>query len=284
MDLLKESRHGGFTLAPEAATEHMRNIVNKPLSTEQLLETVHQIYTRGWTTIKLYFMIGHPDETLDDVKAIVELCKLVLAEGHKTIGHRAKLNLGISTFIPKPHTPFQWVACDTVDQILAKQTILKQGLRHKDIKLTWTNPDVTLLEAWLSRGDRRMADVVYQAWVNGARFDAWQDQFNFTAWTDAFESVKLDPSFYSHRPRSQDEVFPWDHINTGIRKKFLLRELQLSKDHITRMDCREQCFACGILPTFAGLRRANSGSAWSCPEVKSPARVQTPAHSDEIIP
>ncbi len=284
MDLLKDSRHGGFTLAPEAATEHMRNIINKPLSTEQLIETVHQIYARGWTTIKLYFMIGHPDETLDDVSAIVDLCKLVLAEGHKTIGHRAKLNLGVSTFIPKPHTPFQWVACDSVEQIQAKQTLLKQGLRHKDIKLTWTNPEVTMLEAWLSRGDRRMADLVYQAWVNGARFDAWQDQFNFAAWTSAFESTQLDPSFYTHRPRSQDEVFPWDHISTGVRKKFLLQELQLSQASQTRMDCRRQCFACGILPRYAGLRRDNPGASWSCPEVKSPARVKTTDFSEDISP
>ena len=282
MDLLKDSRHGGFTLAPEAATEHMRNIINKPLTTAQLLETVNQIYSRGWTTIKLYFMIGHPEETLEDVSAIVDLCKLVLAEGHKTIGHRAKLNLGVSTFIPKPHTPFQWVACDSVVQIQAKQALLKQGLRNKDIKLTWTNPDVTLLEAWLSRGDRRMADVVYQAWLNGARFDAWQDQFNFTAWTKAFESAQLDPSFYTHRPRSQDEVFPWDHISTGVRKKFLLQEFLLSKDDVTRMDCRSQCFACGILPTYADLRRDNPGASWSCPEVKSPSRIKA-THASKVI-
>ncbi len=273
MDLLKDSRHGGFTLAPEAATEHMRNIINKPLSTEQLLETAHQIYSRGWTTIKLYFMIGHPDETLDDVQAIADLCNAVLAEGHKVIGRRARLNAGVSTFIPKPHTPFQWVPCDTVEQIQAKQDLLKRELRHRDIKLSWTCPEVTMLEAWLSRGDRRMADVVFQAWQNGARFDAWQDQFNFNAWMKAFEESHLEPSFYTHRHRSLDEIFPWDHINTGVRKKYLLQDLRLSQSSQTRIDCREQCFACGILPTFADLRRANPGEAWSCPEVKSPPKV-----------
>jgi radical SAM superfamily enzyme YgiQ (UPF0313 family) len=274
MNLLQESRHGGFTLAPEAASEHMRNIINKPVNTEQLLETVHQIYSRGWTTIKLYFMIGHPAETIDDVKAIVDLCKLVLAEGHKTIGHRAKLNVGVSTFIPKPHTPFQWVPCDSVEQIQSKQALLKQELRQRDIKLTWTNPEVTLLEAWLSRGDRRMADVVYQAWVNGARFDAWQDQFNFKVWTDAFESTQLDPAFYTHRIRPLDEVFPWDHIITGVRKNYLLQDYQLSLQSKTRMDCRLNCYACGVLPTYAELRRENPGPSWSCPEVKSPSRVK----------
>jgi radical SAM family uncharacterized protein len=274
MDLLKESRHGGFTLAPEAATEHMRNIINKPLTTEQLLETSHQIYSRGWTTIKLYFMIGHPDETIEDVKAIASLCKAVFAEGHKAIGHRAKLNVGVSTFIPKPHTPFQWVSCDTMEQIRSKQALLKQELCHRDIKLTWTEPEVTLLEAWLSRGDRRLADVVYKAWKNGARFDAWQDQFNFLVWKQAFESVHLDPAFYTHRSRPLDEVFPWDHISTGVRKKFLLQELQMSQESRTRQDCRLQCFACGILPTYAELRRKQPGDKWACPEVKSPTKLK----------
>ena len=274
MNLLKESRHGGFTLAPEAATEHMRNIINKPLSTQQLLETARQIYSRGWTTIKLYFMIGHPDETLEDVKAIGELCSAVLAEGHKAIGHRAKLNVGVSTFIPKPHTPFQWVACDSVDQILSKQSLLKQALRHRDIHLTWNNPEITLLESWLSRGDRRLADVILQAWKNGARFDAWQDQLNFSAWQQSFEQLHLDPSFYTHRTRSLEEVFPWDHINTGVRKKFLLQEYLMSKQEQTRADCRTQCFACGILPTYAELRRQNPGDSWCCPEVKTPGRSQ----------
>ena len=272
MDLLKDSRHGGFTLAPEAATEHMRNIINKPVSTAQLLDTVKQIYSRGWTTIKLYFMIGHPDETLEDVKAIVDLCKAVLAQGHRAIGHRAKLNLGISTFIPKPHTPFQWMSCDTVEQIQAKQEILKQELRHRDIKLTWTDPKVTLLEAWLSRGDRRLADVVFRAWQNGAKFDAWQDQYNFDAWIQAFSDCHIDPSFYTHRNRTLDEAFPWDHINTGVRKKYLVKDFQLSQDFKTRSDCRLQCFACGILPTFADLRRVNPGESWTCPEVKSPMK------------
>ncbi|NJD60723.1 MAG: TIGR03960 family B12-binding radical SAM protein, partial [Anaerolineae bacterium] len=265
MDLLQESRHGGFTLAPEAATEHMRNLINKPVSTAQLFETAYQIYSRGWTTLKLYFMIGHPEETLEDVNAIADLCKQVLAQGHKAIGHRAKLNLGISTFIPKPHTPFQWVACDTIDQIRSKQALLKQELRHRDIKLTWTDPEGTFLEAWLARGDRRMAEVVLHAWKNGAKFDAWQDQFNFSAWDQAFSTAGLDPTFYTHRPRSEDEVFPWDHINTGVRKNYLLQDYELSKQPSTRPDCRTSCFACGILPTYADLRREHPGEAWLCP-------------------
>ena len=262
MDALRASRRGGFTLAPEAATERMREIINKPVSTQQLLETTRAIYARGYTTIKLYFMIGHPSETIEDVQAIADLCNTVLREGRQVIGRRARLNAGVSTFVPKPHTPFQWVPCDTVEQIQAKQALLKRELRDRDIKLTWSKPEDTLLEAWLSRGDRRMAEVVYQAWANGAKFDAWQDQFCYAAWLQAFEQVGLEPAFYTHRPRLLDETFPWEHINPGVRRQYLAQDYLLSQKNQTRIDCRQRCFACGILPTFADLRRQYPGDAW----------------------
>jgi radical SAM family uncharacterized protein len=268
MQALRGSRHGGFTLAPEAATERMREIINKPISTAQLLNTAREIYTRDWKTIKLYFMIGHPSETLEDVQAIADLCKAVLAEGRKVMGRRARLNAGISTFVPKPHTPLQWVPCDTVDQIQAKQTLLKRELRDRDINLTWTTPQDTLLEAWLSRGDRRMANIVYRAWQHGAKFDAWQEHFHYEAWMQAFAEEGLEPSFYTHRQRPINEIFPWDHISTGVRKKFLVEDYLQSQRGQTREDCRQHCFACGILPTFADLRRDHPGKAWQCPELK----------------
>ena len=269
MEALKVSRRGGFTLAPEAATERMREIINKPVKTEQLLETARAVFERGWPTLKLYFMIGHPSETLEDVQAIADLCKAVLAEGRKVMGKRAQVNAGVSTFVPKPHTPFQWVPCDTVDQILAKQALLKRELRSPGLKLSWTAPEDTLLEAWLSRGDRRMAEVVYQAWKKGAKFDAWGDHYRYDVWLEAFQEVGLDPTFYTHRERPIDETFPWEHISTTVRKKFLTEDYLWSQQGKTRVDCRERCFACGILPTFADLRRANPGEVWQCPEVKS---------------
>lgn len=269
MDALKGGRKGGFTLAPEAATERMRQIINKPVSTEQLLETAREIYSRGWTTLKLYFMIGHPSETLEDVQAIADLCKAVLKEGRKAIGGRARVNAGVSTFVPKPHTPFQWVPCDSIEQIEAKQALLKEELRGRGLKLNWNNPYETQLEAWLSRGDRRLAEVVYGAWERGAKFDAWGEHFNYQAWMEAFESAGLDPAFYTHRQRPLDEVFPWEHLSTTLRKKFLTQDYLWSLDGKIRIDCREQCFACGILPTFADLRRDNPGEAWQCPEVKN---------------
>lgn len=269
MDALKDSRRSGFTLAPEAATERMREIINKPVSTQQLLETAAQIYQRGWHNLKLYFMIGHPSETIEDVQAISDLCKQVLAVGRKYVGKRAQVTAGVSTFVPKPHTPFQWVACDTVEQICAKQELLKSSLRGNGLKLNWNSPEDTLLEAWLSRGDRRMAEVIYQAWKRGAKFDAWKEFFHFDLWMEAFAAAGLEHAFYTHRERPIDETFPWEHISTAVRKKFLTEDYLWSLQGRTRVDCRERCFACGILPTFADLRREHPGEVWQCPEVKS---------------
>ncbi len=275
MDLLEGQAHrGGFTLAPEAATERMREIINKPLPTEQLLATARAIYQRGWHTIKLYFMIGHPSETMQDVQAIADLCKAVLAEGRRIIGKRARVNAGVSTFVPKPHTPFQWVPCDSEQQIRAKQALLRRELRGPGMKMSWTDPRETMLEAWLARGDRRLGAVVEGAWRRGARYDAWREHFDYQAWMDAFQAAGLDPAFYTHRERPIDETFPWDHIDAAVKKPFLAQDYLWSLEGRTRIDCRERCFACGILPKFTAIRRQNPGEAWRCPEVRSPQRKQ----------
>lgn len=275
MDQLKDTRpSGGFTLAPEAATERMRQTINKPVSTEQLLETARAVYSRGWNSLKLYFMIGHPSETLEDVQAIADLCRLVLTEGRKIIGGRAKVHAGVSTFIPKAHTPFQWVSCDSVEQIRAKLDLLKRSLRHPNIKVTWNEPEVTLLEAWLSRGDRRLSEVIYRAWRKGAKFDAWQDQYRYPLWLEAFAEANLDPSFYSHRERGLDEILPWEHISTAVRKTYLAQDYQWSLEGKTRLDCREQCYVCGILPSMSDLRLKNPDALWKCP---APNKVKVTA-------
>jgi radical SAM family uncharacterized protein len=275
MDALKDARRSGFTLAPEAATERMRAIINKPMREQQILETAAEIYARGYQNIKLYFMIGHPSETIEDVQAIAALCKAVLAEGRKKIGKRAQVTAGVSTFVPKPHTPFQWVSCDTPEQIRAKQDLLKKTLRGPGLKLNWVPPEDTLLEAWLSRGDRRMSAVIYQAWKLGARYDAWNEHYRYDLWLQAFAETGLEPAFYTHRERPIDETFPWEHISTSVRKKYLTEDYLWSLQGQTRVDCRERCFACGILPTFAELRRENPGEVWQCPEV-SQKRIRVP--------
>lgn len=273
VDKLRGRRGSGFTLAPEAATERMRRIINKFIPDEDIINTTREIYRRGWTNIKLYFMIGHPSETLEDVQAIADLCKRVIAEGRKVAGMKVKLHAGVSTFVPKPQTPFQWVSCDTRENILAKQALLKRELRDRNIKLSWTKPEDTLLESFLSRGDRRLAEVIYAAWKNGAKFDAWEEHRRFETWMSALAEHGLDPAFYTHRPRRADEIFAWDHITAAVRKKYLFQDFRRSLEGHIRVDCRLNCYACGILPTFADLRRDNPGEGWKCPDVKSPRKA-----------
>jgi radical SAM family uncharacterized protein len=268
VEALRGSRGGNFTLAPEAATDSMRAILNKPIAAAQLLETVREIYARKWTTVKLYFMIGHPRETEADVRAIAELARAVLAEGRRTLGRRAEVHAGVSTLIPKAHTPFQWMAMDGREQILAKQDLLRREMRGPGLRLDLTPPDVTLLEGRLARGDRRLGDVIERAWRNGARFDAWNDRFQPAAWEQAFAETGVDPAFYTGRERGADEIFPWDHINVGVRKDYLRREYEASLEGRTRGDCREECFGCGILTTFRELRDALPEEAQFCPTVR----------------
>ncbi|MGB7872942.1 MAG: TIGR03960 family B12-binding radical SAM protein [Anaerolineales bacterium] len=272
MDKLREHYSGGFTLAPEAATERMRRIINKYISDDELLDTTREIYRRGWKTIKLYFMIGHPSETMEDVKAIANLAKAVIGEGRKVAGMGIKLHVGFNTFVPKPQTPFQWVPLDTRENILEKQEVLRKMLPDRNIKLSWNDPKDSMMEAWLTRGDRKIADVIYTAWKNGVKFDAWGDQMRFDVWMAAFDEHNLEHTFYTHRQRRTDEVFPWEHISAAVRKNFLFQDFRMSLEGEIRVDCRLNCFACGILPTFSDLRRENPGEVWKCPDVKTPAR------------
>jgi hypothetical protein len=173
--------------------------------------------------------------------------------------------VGIGTFIPKAHTPFQWVSCDSVDQIRLKLSMLKQGLHHPNLKMTWNQPEDSLLEAWLARGDRRLAEVIYRAWKKGAKFDAWQEQYRFPLWMGAFTEAGLDPAFYSHRTRDLDEILPWDHISSAVQKNYLAKDYEWSLEGRTRLDCRDQCYACGIIPIFTELRLQTAGADWKCP-------------------
>ncbi|MBE2197542.1 MAG: TIGR03960 family B12-binding radical SAM protein [Anaerolinea sp.] len=272
MDNLGDGRRGGFTLAPEAATEKMRNTINKYVSHAELLETAREIYRRDWRTIKLYFMIGHPLEELEDVQAIADLARAVLAEGRKFHGNKAGVNVGVSTFIPKPHTPFQWEPMDDTENVYEKLALLKVAFRGAGLHLRWNEPQESVFEGFLSRGDRRIAEVVELAWRKGAKFDAWMEHFKQDAWREALEEMGLDAHFYTHRKRRIDEVFPWEHIDVAVTKKFLTQDYLMSQQQETRVDCRHHCFACGILPKLKELRRVTPDEAWECPPV--PARKQ----------
>ncbi len=267
MDNLGDNKRSGFTLAPEAATEKMRNIINKYVSDAELLSTVSEIYRRNWRSVKLYFMIGHPQETLADVQAIIDLSKEVLREGRKHHGKKAGVNVGVSTFIPKPHTPFQWEPMDSMEMIKAKLDLLKRGLRGQGLRLRWNDPSDSFYEGFLSRGDRRVAGVIEKAWRAGAKFDAWSERFNLDQWQQAAASEGLDMAFYTHRRRSLDEQFPWEHIDVAVTRRFLTNDYLMSQEGETRIDCRDQCFACGILPKLIDLRRETPAYAWECPPV-----------------
>ncbi len=267
MDNLGGSRRGSFTLAPEAASERMRRTINKFVTHEQLLETAREIYKRNWRTIKLYFMIGHPTETMADVEAIIELARAVLFVGREYHGKKASVNVGVSTFIPKPHTPFQWEAMDAPENVVAKLERLKKKMRGPGLRLRWNDPKESAFEGFLSRGDRRMAEGVELAWRKGAKFDAWREHYNEDAWNEALDELGLSPTFYTHRRRRIDEVFPWEHIDVAVTKKFLAQDYLMSQAQETRVDCRDQCFACGILPKLKELRRETADDAWACPPV-----------------
>jgi radical SAM family uncharacterized protein len=258
-------RRSSFTFAPEAATERLRGVINKPIADEDLLDVVEEVYSRGWKTIKLYFMIGHPTQTLDDVAAIVDLAMRVRAVGKRVLGRKAQVNVSVSTLVPKPHTPFQWVPLAEEEEIRAQQEYLKENLRGPGLKLNWNRYQETLLEAVLSRGDRRLGAAINRAWQLGARFDGWGDQFKVEAWRQAFQETGLEIGFYTRRARALDEVFPWDHIDAGVSKNYLAGDYQASLRGETRLDCREQCYACGILTAFREERAGLPDGAWGCP-------------------
>ncbi len=206
----------GLTFAPEAGSERLRNAINKVLPEASLLETAATAFERGWTNLKLYFMVGLPTETLEDVEGIVALVDKVRAEGKKASGKKPTLRVSAGTFVPKPHTPFQWSAQEKEASLRTKQEVLQRGLNRKGTRLSWQDPKISLLEAALSRGDRRLGKVIYHAWKLGSRFDAWSEHFNFTNWRLAFDEAGLEPGFYAHRERSLDEVLPWSHIDAGV--------------------------------------------------------------------
>ena len=272
--LEKGRRRSGFTFAPEAATDRLRDVINKPIATELLLETARQVYRRGWTTIKLYFMIGHPTQTLADVQAIADLTHQVRRIGRQELGGKANVRVGVSTLVPKAHTPFQWAPLADDATIRSQIALLERQLRGPGIEFSYNNPDETLIEAALSRGDRRLADVIETAWRLGARFDGWGDQFNLAAWRQAFAAHGLDPDWYARRERPLDEILPWDFVSVGVKRSFLEAEYRHALAGGVIDDCREHCYSCGILGQFKEARRSAPDDAWGCPPLGSGKKRQ----------
>lgn len=247
MEALPSRRKTGLTFAPEAGSDRLRRLINKGTTEAEILETAAAAFARGWRSLKLYFMLGLPTETMADIEATIQLVAKIRAAGKGTKGGMPQVRISLSTFIPKPHTPFQWVAQESEEQLSAKHELLKQGLRRKGSHLSWSDPRISLLEAALSRGDRRLGKVIHDAWKSGSTFDAWGERFNYPNWLDAFAKSGLEPAFYAHRERSLDELLPWSHIDAGVSLDFLKREYQRSLKGEATPDCREQpCHACGL--------------------------------------
>ena len=268
MDLLEKGRRrSGFTFAPEAATDRLRDVINKPIASADLLKTAEEVYKRGWTTIKMYFMIGHPTQTLEDVQAIADLSKEVLAVGRRVLGKKANIRVGVSTLVPKPHTPFQWVPMEEEQIIRHQIALLQRELRGPGINFSWNNVEETMVEAFLTRGDRRIGDVIQRAWELGAKLEGWGEWFNFPAWQQAFADMGLDMDWYARRARPVDEILPWEHISAGVNKEFLAAEYVHTYQGGVVDDCREHCFSCGILGYFKEQRRAAPDDGWACPSL-----------------
>jgi len=241
-----QRRKSSFTFAPEAGSQRLRDVINKGVTEENLLAATAAAFSQGWNSIKLYFMIGLPTETMEDVEGIADLAEKVRAQGRQLRGPRAHVGASVATFIPKPHTPFQWVGQETEDTLGPKQARLRQRLRKVD--LSWNDPETSRLEAILARGDRRLGSALHRAWQLGARFDAWREQLRLDAWTRAMVETGLDPAFYAHRQRDLDEVLPWDHIDVGVSRRFLQREWERARRGELSPDCRSgQCLGCGPL-------------------------------------
>lgn len=265
MSILPSRHKLTLTFAPEVGNEKMRRVINKNISEEMLLETISTAINRGWTKFKLYFMLGLPDESEDDVKTIVELITKV-----RGIDRKFRLQISASVFIPKSHTPFQWVAQDTKDSLLSKSDILKRGLRHLNVGFSWSAVNNSMVEAALSRGDRRLGKVIYNAWLSGCRFDAWSEHFNYQNWLDAFNSCGLDISFYANRQRELAELLPWSHIDSGVTTGFLKREYQKLWRHEFTEDCHlGNCQSCG-------LQRWNEGCSERTKKLKDSNSILLP--------
>ncbi|MDP6508461.1 MAG: TIGR03960 family B12-binding radical SAM protein [Chloroflexota bacterium] len=214
---LQESRRGSLTFAPEAATERLREVIHKGISEEDLLRTAELAFSSGWQALKLYFMIGLPTEEMADVEAIVRLSNKVLQVGRKHRGGRARVRVGVSTFVPKPHTPFQWFPQASIEEIIAKQDVLRQGLRDRAIKLNWNDPEHSSIEALLSLGDRRVGRAVKRAWELGAKLDSWDEWHEPEIWKQACRETDVGLDWFIHRHRAEDEVMPWGHVRIHTR-------------------------------------------------------------------
>lgn len=249
MERLQRVRKGGLTFAPEAGTQRLRDAINKNLREEDLMQSVRTAFAGGWSGVKLYFMLGLPTETDEDVLGIADLARKVYFAWRECTPNRARgvrITVSTSWFVPKPHTAFQWEAQITREEYQRRVDLLRDALRHdRSITYNWHDIQTSYLEAVFSRGDRRLADVLEHAWKHGAKLDSWSEYFDPQRWSDALAACGLNGDFYAHRERAKDEVFPWEVPSVGVSRDFLWRERELCYQSVTTPDCRTRCSACG---------------------------------------
>lgn len=246
---LSKVRKSGLTFAPEAGTQRLRDVINKNVTEEEVLRTCVKAFDNGWTSVKLYFMMGLPTETMEDIEGIANLGMEVIHAFYKNPnrqkGTGVQVSISCASFIPKPFTPFQWEPEDSMENLKAKQKHLLESIPSKKIKVSYHETPTSLLEGVLARGDRRLGAVIYDAWKLGCKFDSWDDKFNFDAWMKAFEMNGIDPFFYTKRRRPFDELLPWDHLDYGVSRKFLELENRKAHENKTTPHCRIKCAGCG---------------------------------------
>ena len=262
MSKVQDVKKSSLTFAPEAGSQRLRDVINKGLTEEVILHGAGEAFKGGWNQVKLYFMLGLPTETEDDMKGIAHLAQKIAETYYEVVPKeqrkgKVQINVSTSFFVPKPFTPFQWAPMYTEQDFVEKAKVVKSEIRaqlnQRSIRYNWHEPDVTALEGFLARGDRRCADVILKAYEKGALYDAWTENFDYGIWKEAMAECGVDMTFYTLRERSLDEILPWDFIDTGVSRKFLEREWQRAKEGVVTENCRQKCSACGAMKFKGGV-------------------------------
>lgn len=257
MDQIQKVRKSGLTFAPEAGTQRLRDVINKNITEDEIFRACRLAFDGGYTAVKLYFMLGLPTETDDDIRGIAELakkiCDLFYQNPNRPRGRHIQISISCATFVPKPFTPFEFEPQATEEEIKHKQEVLLDATRgNRNVSVSWSKYRVSVLEAVLARGDRRISSVIYDAWKSGCKFDSWDEYYNYNAWCEAFGKNGLDMNFYACRKREYDEVFPWDCFDYYVTKQFLIRENKTAHEAVTTPNCREKCAGCGVNRCIGG--------------------------------
>ena len=256
LEKIKKVRKSGLTFAPEASTQRLRDAINKNVSEEEIMNTCRIAFEGGYSAVKLYFMMGLPTETDEDIKGIAELSQRIIdlyySLENKPKGRGVQISISCATFVPKPFTPFEFEAQDTREMIEHKQKLLLDSVNRKRVKVSYHDANVSILEAVLAKGDRRLCDVIYTAWKKGCKFDSWGEYFRFEKWAEAFDECNVDMSFYANRKIPYDEILPWEHLDYYVSKEFFIRENKKAHEFTTTPHCRLKCTGCGVNREIGG--------------------------------